>query len=44
VVTIIDRTGKQEKLAKMPKFDVANAILDRVKKFMENRSTTPPGR
>lgn len=34
VVTIIDKSGKQEKLAKLPKFDVANAILDRVKTLL----------
>jgi phosphopantothenoylcysteine decarboxylase/phosphopantothenate--cysteine ligase len=34
VVTIIDKQGKQEKLPKMSKFDVAHAILDRVKKLM----------
>lgn len=34
VVTIIDRSGKIEKLPRMPKFEVANAILDRVKKLL----------
>ncbi|MBI3579421.1 MAG: bifunctional phosphopantothenoylcysteine decarboxylase/phosphopantothenate--cysteine ligase CoaBC, partial [Ignavibacteriales bacterium] len=31
VVTIIDKKGRSEKLPKLPKFDVANEILDRVK-------------
>jgi phosphopantothenoylcysteine decarboxylase/phosphopantothenate--cysteine ligase len=30
VVTLIARSGKTERLKKMPKFDVANRILDRV--------------
>ncbi|HEY5614796.1 MAG TPA: bifunctional phosphopantothenoylcysteine decarboxylase/phosphopantothenate--cysteine ligase CoaBC [Bacteroidota bacterium] len=34
VVTIIDASGKAEKLGTLPKFDVANAILDRVKKIL----------
>ncbi len=34
VVTIIDKSGKMEKLGRLPKFDVANAILDRVKKLL----------
>ena len=34
IVTVIEKSGKVEKLAKMPKFDVANAILDRVKKLL----------
>jgi phosphopantothenoylcysteine decarboxylase / phosphopantothenate---cysteine ligase len=34
VVTIISRSGKVERLAKMPKFDVANSILDRVSKLL----------
>lgn len=34
VVTIIDKKGKSEKLPKLPKFDVANEILDRVKKLL----------
>ncbi len=33
-VTLIDRNGRTQKLQPMPKFDVANAILDRVKEFM----------
>jgi len=39
-VTVIDRSGKAEALNTMPKFDVANAILDRMKEMMERR----PGR
>lgn len=35
VVTIIDKKGKSEKLPKLPKFDVANEILDRVKKIIK---------
>ncbi len=34
IVTILHRRGKIEKLPKMPKFDVANEILDRLKKLM----------
>ena len=34
VVTIIDTGGKTEKLGTLPKFDVANAILDRMKKIL----------
>lgn len=34
IVTIIDTKGKSEKLPKLPKFDVANEILDRVKKLL----------
>ncbi|MCI0707607.1 MAG: bifunctional phosphopantothenoylcysteine decarboxylase/phosphopantothenate--cysteine ligase CoaBC [Ignavibacteriae bacterium] len=34
VVTLIDKKGKTEKLPKLPKFDVANVILDRVKKLL----------
>jgi phosphopantothenoylcysteine decarboxylase/phosphopantothenate--cysteine ligase len=33
-VTIIDRSGKPTKLPRLPKFDVANAILDRVKQLL----------
>jgi phosphopantothenoylcysteine decarboxylase/phosphopantothenate--cysteine ligase len=36
-VTLIDRNGKTQQLQPMPKFDVANAILDRVKEFMRTR-------
>lgn len=32
VVTIIDKSGSVEKLPKLPKFDVANEILNRVRK------------
>jgi phosphopantothenoylcysteine decarboxylase/phosphopantothenate--cysteine ligase len=31
VVTIIDKSGKTEQLPEMPKFDVANRILDKVR-------------
>ena len=34
VVTIIDKKGKAEKLPLMSKFDVANEILSRLKKFL----------
>jgi phosphopantothenoylcysteine decarboxylase/phosphopantothenate--cysteine ligase len=34
VVTIISKSGKVERLAMMPKFDVANRILDRVSKLL----------
>jgi len=34
VVTFIDRKGKTQRLPKMAKFDVANEILDRVKKLL----------
>lgn len=34
VVTLISRSGKVEKLKRMPKFDVANVILDRVAKLL----------
>jgi phosphopantothenoylcysteine decarboxylase/phosphopantothenate--cysteine ligase len=34
VVTIIPKSGKVERLKKMPKFDVANRILDRVSKLL----------
>ena len=34
VVTLIDRKGKVQKLPKMSKFDIANEILDRVKKLL----------
>ncbi len=34
VVTIISKSGKVERLAKMPKFDVANRILDRLAKML----------
>lgn len=34
VVTIVSKTGRVERLTKMPKFDVANRILDRVSKLM----------
>ncbi len=34
VVTIIEKSGKTEKLGKLLKFDVANAVLDRVKKLL----------
>ncbi len=34
VVTIIDRQGHVEKLPKLQKFDVANAILDKVKSLL----------
>jgi phosphopantothenoylcysteine decarboxylase/phosphopantothenate--cysteine ligase len=33
-VTIISRSGKAEKLTEMPKFDVANKILDKVKSIL----------
>jgi phosphopantothenoylcysteine decarboxylase/phosphopantothenate--cysteine ligase len=33
VVTLIDRNGKTQKLGKRPKFDVAQEILNRIKKF-----------
>lgn len=31
IVTMIDRRGRTEKLPKLPKFDVANKILDKIK-------------
>jgi len=34
IVTIIDKKGKVEKLARMSKFDVASQILNRVKKLL----------
>jgi phosphopantothenoylcysteine decarboxylase/phosphopantothenate--cysteine ligase len=34
VVTIFAKSGKKEKLPKMAKFDVANAILDRLKRLL----------
>ncbi len=34
VVTIIDRKGKAEQFPEMPKFDVANTILDRIKDLL----------
>jgi phosphopantothenoylcysteine decarboxylase/phosphopantothenate--cysteine ligase len=34
VVTIIDKKGKAEKLPRMSKFDVANEILNRLKKLL----------
>ena len=34
IVTILSKRGKAEKLKKMKKFDVANEILDRVKKIL----------
>jgi phosphopantothenoylcysteine decarboxylase/phosphopantothenate--cysteine ligase len=33
-VTILHKNGRIERLKKLPKFDVANAILDRVKKLL----------
>ncbi len=33
-VTILHKNGRTERLKKLPKFDVANAILDRVKKLL----------
>ncbi|MGA9365126.1 MAG: bifunctional phosphopantothenoylcysteine decarboxylase/phosphopantothenate--cysteine ligase CoaBC [Bacteroidota bacterium] len=36
VVSIIDKSGSMEKLPKLSKFDVANAILDRVAKILKN--------
>ncbi len=35
IVNIISRNGKMERLPKMSKFDVANAILDRVAKKLK---------
>ncbi len=35
VVSIIDKSGSMEKLPKLSKFDVANAILDRVAKILK---------
>jgi len=34
IVTIIDTKGKEERLPRMSKFDVANSILDRVSAFL----------
>jgi phosphopantothenoylcysteine decarboxylase/phosphopantothenate--cysteine ligase len=34
VVTIIDRSGKVEQLPELPKFDVANRILDKVRELL----------
>ncbi len=37
LVTFIDRNGKIEALAEMPKIDVANRILDRVRELLKHR-------
>ncbi len=34
IVTIVDRTGKAEKLPLMPKFDIANEILNRIHRML----------
>ena len=35
VVTIIPKSGKAQKSGKLPKFDIANLILDRVAKLLK---------
>jgi len=37
-VTLIDNRGNAEKLPMLPKFDIANKILDKVKPFIDARS------